>query len=237
MSAPGAVVDLQVAEKRFGRGAAARVVLADVALDVAAGSCLAVTGPSGTGKTTLLRILAGLDDAFVGRRVPVVGALGMVFQEPRLLPWRTVRENLGLVAPEAEPARIAAVLDRCRVDPGLFDRHPGTLSLGEKRRVALARALLVEPALLVLDEPLVSLDAATARDLAEVIASTLASGTTTVVLVDHDLERVLRLADRIVRLAGSPARPVDEAVVERPRGERDAGRLADMAAQLRGRGF
>ena len=237
MPVTGASIDLRLEEKRLGRGRAARVVLADLTLRLAPGACLAVTGPSGAGKTTLLRILAGLDDAFVGRRAPLVGRLGMVFQEPRLLPWRTVAENLALAAPEAEPAAIAAMLDRCRVARDLFDRRPHTLSLGEQRRVALARALVVEPALLVLDEPLVSLDAATADDLTEVIAAVAAGGATTIVLVDHDLERAVRLADRVVRLAGTPARFVADVAVAPPRGARDAAAVAAEAARLGAGGF
>lgn len=237
MSAAGAAVDLRLREKRLGRAGRGRPVLAGVTVVVPPGACLAVMGPSGIGKTTLLRLLAGLDDAFDGTRAPIAGPLGMVFQEPRLLPWRSVRDNLALVAPSADARRIAATLARCRVDAALLDRYPDTLSLGERRRVALARALVVEPALLVLDEPLVSLDEATAADLRAVLAEILADRATTVVLVDHDLDHALRLADRIVRLEGSPATIAREATIARPRETRDAAWLAAEAASLRERGF
>lgn len=237
MSPSGAVVELDIREKRHGRGATRRAVLADLSLAVKPGRCVCLMGPSGVGKTTLLAILAGLDDDFDGARAPIDGRLGMVFQEPRLLPWRSVRRNLALAAPDAGPARIEAALRRCRVDEGLFDRMPETLSLGEQRRVALARALAVEPALLVLDEPLASLDEATTRDLRAVIAAIPADETTAVVMVEHDLESALAVADRIVRLEGTPGRIARAASIERPREDRDAAWLAAEAGRLRGLGF
>ncbi len=237
MSPSGAVVELDIREKRHGHGAARRVVLADVTLAVKPGRCVCVMGPSGVGKTTLLAILAGLDDDFDGARAPVEGRLGMVFQEPRLIPWRSVRRNLALAAPDAGPARVEAALRRCRVDEGLFDRMPETLSLGEQRRVALARALVVEPALLVLDEPLASLDEATTRDLRAVIAAIPTDETTAVVMVEHDLESALAVADRIVRLEGSPGRIARRTAIERPRKDRDGAWLAAEADRLRGLGF
>lgn len=226
MSAAGATVDLVVEEKVLGRGAAARTVLADVALRLAPGEVAAIMGPSGAGKTTLLRLLTGLDARFTGRRAPIDGRIGMVFQEPELLPWRTVAQNLALVAPRADRAAITAVLARCRLGADLLDRFPESLSLGERRRVALARALLVDPALLVLDEPLVSLDAATGAALREVIAEVAAKGTTTVVMVTHDLDDALLLADRLLRLDGRPARLVADHRLDRPRAGRDAAWLA-----------
>lgn len=237
MSPSGAVVELDIREKCHGRGAARRVVLADVTLAVKPGRCVAIMGPSGVGKTTLLAVLAGLDDDFDGARAPIEGRLGMVFQEPRLIPWRSVRRNLALAAPDADPEQIEAALRRCRVDEALFDRLPDTLSLGEQRRIALARALAVEPVLLVLDEPLASLDEATTRDLRAVIAAIPADETTAVVMVEHDLASALAVADRIVRLEGSPGRIARRAAVERSREARDAAWLAAEADRLRGLGF
>jgi sulfonate transport system ATP-binding protein len=140
-------------------------VLDEMAFTVANGEVVALVGPSGCGKTTLLRIIVGLDRAFEGSvTLPAPCRLGMVFQEPRLLPWRTVEQNVRLTAPQVGEAALATLFATL----GLAEhrRHyPGELSLGLARRVALARAFAIEPDLLVLDEPFVSLDAALAERL------------------------------------------------------------------------
>src|SRR5215831_3819059 len=132
-------------------------VINGLTLALAYGEVGALVGPSGCGKTTLLRIIAGLDPDFEGSvQLPEPGKLGMVFQEPRLLPWRTVEQNVRLAAPEVT----AAGLDTLFQTLGLKahrNHYPGELSLGLARRVALARAFAVEPDLLLLDEPFVSL--------------------------------------------------------------------------------
>jgi ABC-type nitrate/sulfonate/bicarbonate transport system ATPase subunit len=222
MSSAGDAFDLDVVEKRHGRGADAAPVLHGVHLTARVGECLAVTGPSGVGKTTLLAILAGLDRDFVGTRRVAAAPVGMVFQEPRLLPWRTAAENVHLVRPEIGDAGAAALLARCGLPADHAGRHPGALSLGQQRRVALARALAVDPRLVLLDEPLVSLDADAVSGLRRVIDEVLASGRTTVVMVSHDVEDVLALADRVIRLDGRPATVAAEIRLEAPRPERDA---------------
>jgi ABC-type nitrate/sulfonate/bicarbonate transport system ATPase subunit len=204
-------------------------VLGDVALTIASGEVAALIGPSGCGKTTLLRIIVGLDADFDGAvRLPAHGRLGVVFQEPRLLPWRTVEENVRLAAPLASDA----VLD------GLFGtlslaehrRHyPGELSVGLARRVALARAFAVEPELLVLDEPFVSLDAALATRLRGELAELVARRPVTTLLVSHDVDEVIGLADRVFLLSGSPARVLADMPIQNPRSVRSA----DDAAAIR----
>ena len=140
-------------------------VLGEFSIALANGEVAALVGPSGCGKTTLLRIIVGLDHDFEGSvQLPAHGKLGIVFQEPRLLPWRTVEENVRLAAPHASDAVLSVLFATL----GLAEhrRHyPGELSLGLARRVALARAFAIEPELLVLDEPFVSLDAALAARL------------------------------------------------------------------------
>src|SRR5262249_28101574 len=148
----------------------------------------ALVGPSGCGKTTLLRIIAGLDHDYVGTlQLPDHGRLGMVFQEPRLLPWRTVEQNVRLAAPEAREAVLDGLF-RTLGRAGHRPHFPGELSLGLARRVALARAFAVEPDLLLLDEPFVSLDAALAARLREELAELVSSRPVTTLLVTHDVE-------------------------------------------------
>ena len=192
-------------------------MLAGLRLELPAGAVGALVGPSGCGKTTLLRLVAGLDQNYDGDiRLPAHARLGMVFQEPRLLPWRTVADNLRIVAPRAQDDAIVALLDEL----GLAEHaahFPRQLSLGLARRVALARALVVEPDLLLLDEPLVSLDAARARELREKIAALIEARRITTLIVTHDLREAIALADKIFLLSPRPAHIVSTLAIETPR--------------------
>ncbi len=204
-----ASLDVTIAAKDYhsASGRPARA-LEDLRLTLPAGQAGAVVGPSGCGKTTLLRLIAGLDKDYVGEIVlPEHGRLGMVFQEPRLLPWRSVSDNIRIAAPQAREAEIAALIDEL----GLTEHaahFPRELSLGLARRVALARALAVKPDLLLLDEPLVSLDAALARDLREMIARLIDERRITTLVVTHDLREAIELADKIFLLSPRPAHVV-----------------------------
>ena len=209
-------VDIESKVYRAATGGAVEA-LRGLAFTLEGGTVGALVGPSGSGKTTLLRIVTGLDRDYAGTvALPAHGRLGMVFQEPRLLPWRTVEDNVRLGAPEAA----AADLDALFAALGL-DRHrrhfPGELSLGQARRVALARALAVKPDLLVLDEPFVSLDAALAQRLQNQVAAAVTADGITTLLVTHSLEEAIALADRVFVLSGGPARVVAEVPVARPR--------------------
>ena len=204
----------------------------DLSLSFPPGGVTALLGPSGCGKSTILRILMGLDPDFEGevRHRPV--RLGVVFQEPRLLPWRTLEENLRVAAGAAgiSTPPVAALLERVGLD-GWGGRRPGELSLGMARRAALARALAVEPELLVLDEPFASLDAPTAERLRDLVAEVLAERGATAVLVTHALEDAAALADRVAVLTPRPATLC--ALLELP--PRGAQRRADtIAAALAG---
>jgi len=215
-------LDIAIARKGYpGRdGAPPRTVLRDLALSVEEGAFVCVLGPSGCGKTTLLNLIGGLDPDFEGQ-IHSAGhhggarRVGYVFQEPVLLPWRTVGENLRLVM---TPARIAAGIDLSLLDAmGLSDYRdafPKSLSLGMSRRVALARAFVVEPHLLLMDEPFVSIDEGTAEGLRQLLLRTWRATSTTVLFVTHDSREAVELAQRIVVLAGNPARIVLDRKIE-----------------------
>ena len=211
-------LDLHVRRKWVGRGSARRLVLDGVRLQVAVGEIVALVGPSGCGKTTLLRIAGGLDARFEGAVRWAGGTsagIGTVFQEPRLLPWRTVRENLMLVRPP-DPAEADALLHTLGIAE-LAGAYPSALSGGQVRRVAIARAFAIRPSLVLLDEPFVSLDAATAAASREVLLAAWRERRCAAVLVTHDMAEAETLADRIVTLSSSPARIVGEAAMAAPR--------------------
>ena len=207
-------LDIEIVRKDYPEsdGAPPRTVLRDLSLCIDEGAFVCILGPSGCGKTTLLNLIAGLDRDFDGRlhsAGPHAGAprIGYVFQEPVLLPWRTVGENLRLVM---GPAQIAAGTDVSLLDAlGLGDyrdAYPKSLSLGMSRRVALARAFAVEPDLLLMDEPFVSIDESAAEGLRRLLLRTWRAKPTTVLFVTHDSREAVELAQRIIVLAGSPAR-------------------------------
>lgn len=217
-------------------------MLEDFHLSLPAGRAGAVVGPSGCGKTTLLRLIAGLDVEFAGMiELPAHGRLGMAFQEPRLLPWRSVADNIRIAAPQANESEIGALLDSLDLADHAAN-FPRELSLGLARRVALARALAVKPDLLLLDEPLVSLEAALARELREKIAALIEERRITTLIVTHDLDEAIALADRMFLLSPRPARvavTLDIATPRRRMTEATAGALKTQArealATIRGR--
>jgi NitT/TauT family transport system ATP-binding protein len=205
----------------------------DLVLNVQPQSMTVLMGPSGCGKTTLLRIIAGLDDRFVGEvRMPPNARIGFVFQEPRLLPWRTVRQNIELVVNDDESR---ADLDRLAAAVGIADmlpRYPRELSLGLARRVALARAFATRPDLLLLDEPFVSLDERTADHLRHLLLEVWSARPTTAILVTHNPREAILLADQLVLLAPRPTRVVEIVPITLPRAERDAAAVEIIYADL-----
>ncbi len=208
-------------------------MLGEISLSLSSGEVAAVVGPSGCGKTTLLRIIVGLDRDFDGSVTrPTHGRLGVVFQEPRLLPWRTVEDNVRLAAPQAGEATLSALF--ATLGLAAHRRHyPGELSLGLARRVALARAFAFEPELLALDEPFVSLDAALVEKLRAELIELVSRRPTTTLLVTHSIEEAIGLADRIFLLSRSPARVIADVPIERPRSPRSAAELAVIRDKLR----
>ena len=171
-------LDVDIKSKAFESASGKRQqVLSDVSLSLSAGEVAVFVGPSGCGKSTLLRILAGLDHDFEGTiSRPQQARLGMVFQEPRLLPWRSVDDNVRLAAPLADEAALSNLFNILELTAHR-SHFPGELSLGLARRVALARAFAVDPDFLILDEPLASLDKALAARLRDQIATLVAKRT------------------------------------------------------------
>jgi NitT/TauT family transport system ATP-binding protein len=226
-------LDVAIKQKSYRSAAGGRLhVLGELAFMLAAGEVAALVGPSGCGKTTLLRIVAGLDRDFDGSVVlPAHGTLGMVFQEPRLLPWRTVEDNVRLAAPRASDGTLDALFETLGLS--VHRRHyPGELSLGQARRVALARAFAVEPDLLLLDEPFVSLDQALAGRLREELAELVNRRPVTTLLVTHDVDEAIGLADRLILLCTSPARVIADVAVARPRAAHTTEERAAIRAEV-----
>ena len=226
-------LEARVARKSFRTASGQSVsVLANLSFALEEGETGALIGPSGCGKSTLMRILAGLDRDFEGSvRIPTHGRVGMVFQEPRLLPWRSVEDNVRLAAPNISETEVAALFAAL----GLSDHRthfPGELSVGLARRTALARAFAVRPTSLLLDEPFVSLDAPLARQLQRDLARLVESHGMITVLVTHDIDEAIALADRIFVLSPRPAHVVDEIRVTSPRAAMSSEELKTIAARI-----
>ena len=190
-------------------------VLIDLNFAVSSGQTLAIMGPSGCGKSTLLRMIAGLDRDYEGDiRRSGSGRTGMVFQEPTLLNWRSVEENVALVAPDDE--RRQAIIDDIleRMELTAHRRHfPGELSVGLARRVGIARALAALPGLLLMDEPFASLDGPLAVRLQSQIKSELLRRPITTLLVTHSFDEALSVADRVLVFSARPSRIIADVLL------------------------
>jgi sulfonate transport system ATP-binding protein len=209
-----------------------RTVLRDLDLDIAPGEFVALLGKTGCGKTTLLRVLAGLDPATAGI-VTAPGRPAVVFQEPRLLPWKRVRDNVTLGLGGAAQRATEAL-----TEVGLAthaDAWPGTLSGGEAQRVALARALVREPRLLLLDEPFAALDALTRIKMHALVSALWRAHRPAVLLVTHDVDEALLLADRVIVMADGRIAHHERIDAPHPRDRTDPWfeqLRADLLAQL-----
>lgn len=223
-------LSVHITAKRYPNG---KCAIQDLSFTAQAGEFVAIVGPSGAGKTTLLKIISGLDTAFEGAlTLPPLAQLGFMFQEPRLMPWLTVAQNLTLVDRSISPERLAQALERV----GLKDcaaLFPKQLSGGMQRRVALLRAFLVEPQLLLMDEPFQSLDLPTADQLRAQLLGLWQEKKPTVLFVTHNLAEAISLADRVLFLSGSPSRVALDWKVDaaRPRGL-DSAEVQRLVQQL-----
>ena len=226
-------LEVDIASKTFRNAAGEQHdVISGVTFALDAGEVGVLVGPSGCGKSTMLRILAGLDHDFQGRVSRPVGArIGFVFQEPRLLPWRSVEENVRLVAPLANDTKLSALFEVLELNAHL-NHFPGELSLGLARRVALARAFAIEPEFLILDEPLASLDVALAARLRDQIAMLVDGRSVITLLVTHDVDDAVRLGDRLFLLSPRPARILADLPIRTPRSQRGDAEVAAIKLDI-----
>ncbi|MCF7971132.1 MAG: ABC transporter ATP-binding protein [Methylococcaceae bacterium] len=210
-------------------------VIKDLQLNLVNNEFVCLVGSSGCGKTTLLNILAGLDAKFSGnislgksQKAPKVG---YVFQNPRLLPWRTVQENIEL----ASETKIET-LDFLLESMGLAtekNTFPAHLSLGMSRRVSIIRAFAMDPDLLLMDEPFVSLDPPTARQAQQLLIDLWSKRPHKVLFVTHDLREAITLADRLIFLNSNPMSVISEITVSIPRNERlEEAKIEQFRQQL-----
>ncbi|WP_211474203.1 ATP-binding cassette domain-containing protein [Collimonas humicola] len=218
----GIAIQVRAVSKAYGE----REVLKTMDVDIAAGEFVAIVGRSGCGKSTLLRLVAGLEAASGGRigferagqrsgQHDVAPEIRIMFQDSRLLPWKRVLDNVGLGLPRASQASVKAL-----AQVGLEERArewPAVLSGGQRQRVALARALVHEPELLLLDEPLGALDALTRIEMQQLIESLWKSRGFTAVLVTHDVQEAIALADRVLLIEDGEITLDERISLARPR--------------------
>jgi len=225
-SSAGPVARVRGLSRVFG----GRAVLDGLDIDIAPGEFIAMIGRSGSGKSTLLRALAGLDREVTGE-IQVSGTTAVAFQEPRLVPWKRVAANIRLGLRASDPGAVAAA---ALAEVGLTDRAgawPLTLSGGEAQRASLARALVREPRLLLLDEPFSALDALTTIAMHQLVVRLWAQHWPAVLLVTHDVDEALALADRVLVLAEGRIGYSGQIDAPRPR-DRDHPDLITRRAEL-----
>ncbi|NOQ63460.1 MAG: ATP-binding cassette domain-containing protein [Methyloprofundus sp.] len=230
-------LNIKIQDKSYPQGAkkAPKQVIKDLKITLGKDEFVCLVGPSGCGKTTLLNILAGLDNQYTGsvKLTPeqLSPKVGYVFQNPRLLPWRTVLENLQL----ASNAKLET-LDFLLESMGLGaekESFPEHLSLGMSRRISIIRAFATDPDLLLMDEPFVSLDPPTARQVRQLLVDLWRKRPHKVLYVTHDLREAISLADRLIFLDSQPMSVISEVVVNIPREQRmDEATIEQFKQQL-----
>lgn len=193
-----------ISASNLGKAYGGKVVLQNFSITIDEGSFTTLLGPSGCGKTTLLRILAGLDSGFTGAVSGLTSRPAVVFQDQRLVPWLTVRQNIALVAPAGDADKaVAESLALTRLT-GFADRFPQQLSGGQQQRVGLARALASRRSVLLLDEPFQGLDLELKLELIADLNTVMARQAMTTVMVTHDLDEALLVSDEVLVADGSP---------------------------------
>ncbi|MFI3045447.1 Aliphatic sulfonates import ATP-binding protein SsuB [Pseudomonas coronafaciens pv. coronafaciens] len=225
---PDVLMDIRVERKTF----AGDTVLRDIALSLRLGEVVSLLGPSGCGKSTLLRIVAGLEQDFRGSVERVQGEVAFVFQEPRLMPWLTVEQNIGFSDDDSyDRAWVKQLIEEVGLS-GFADALPKALSGGMAQRVALARGMYSHPAILLLDEPFSAVDAFTRMKLQDLLLQLARRHAIALLLVTHDVDEALYLSDRVLVMGNRPGTITHELLVEvpAPRDRRDP-LLARLKAQ------
>lgn len=226
MSTP--LLDIRIERKSF----AGATVLQNLGLRLAEREIVSLLGPSGCGKSTLLRIAAGLERDFSGRVLRADGAVAFVFQEPRLMPWLTVAENIGFADDrDYDRERVAQLIAEVGLE-GFAEALPKQLSGGMAQRVALARGLYSRPRVLLLDEPFSAVDAFTRMKLQDLLLQLAEHHAIALLLVTHDVDEALYLSDRVLVMGSRPSGIRQELSVSlpRPRDRRDP-ELARLKAE------
>lgn len=212
---------------RIGHAFLGRPVFENLSLALSDSEVVALVGPSGCGKTTVLQIAAGLIDPLRGRVRRYYRRHAVVFQEPRLLPWLTARDNIayGLAAGGMGKAERHTVAERRAAEVGLFardlDKYPAELSGGMRQRAAVARALAIDPEIVYFDEPFTAVDIGLRRVLQDLVIAASTREKFSALFITHDLAEAVRLAHRIVVLSGRQEGIVAERVLDGIPGERD----------------
>lgn len=194
-------------------------IIDKVSFQLQRGECVCLVGPSGCGKTTILRAIAALQALKHGKIEHDFQTLAFLFQEPRLLAWRSALENVALVAPQAKE-KIPKLLQQLGFIKTDFNKYPHELSGGMRQRIALARALIIEPDLLLMDEPFSALDHQLRRQLQQLLIEKISAGMA-VCLVTHDRDEAVLLGQRILRLEGKPAHLAQVLTLDTPYCQRD----------------
>lgn len=228
---------LRGVSKVFGEGPGATTALRAVDLDVEPGEFVTVVGASGCGKSTMLSLVAGLDRPTTGT-IEVGGGVALMFQDATLLPWLTAAQNVALalrlrgVPRRQRRARARDLLDRVHLS-GVADKRPHELSGGMRQRVALARVLAQDAAVVLMDEPLGALDAMTRDHMHGEIERVWREADLTVVFVTHNVREAVRLGDRALLMGSSPGRVAHEVRIDLPHPRRmDSPEVARLAASL-----
>lgn len=213
-------------------------VLSDISLDLSAGQTVALVGPSGCGKSTLLHSVAGLLTPSEGRIESSFQRVGVVFQQPRLMPWKRALDNIALglkaqgVSKRVRYDQTMALAHNLGLESDDMYKYPHELSGGMQSRVSLGRALALTPDLLLLDEPFSALDVGLKAELYALMREHITENRTAILMITHDLMEAVRLADQIIMMAASPGRIMQTFTLQQPYSQRDDTWVYGMAGTL-----